>query len=1017
MFLLRRGPSSLLLSLLICVPVLNHAQQSNLRTRPGRALPAFIEAHSITGSPSPEAAPAAVHRQWSLNRRTTFVEEGRRTDAAGYTRTAYAQVFNGYPVDGARLTVVGREGSVTRIASDVFKITSRTASSSLSEDAARGAALAAVGAEKYLWQEDASTLHSAYATAAVAPVGHLCWAPVGGDVRAAPDWRLCYRFDVYATRPRSRHWVYVDAATGEVVWKRSRIAEGASVGTGVTLYSGNRTMITDSISPTLFHLLDTTRGGGIHTLDLNEGTNPAFAVEFSDVDNFWNTSTDLNKAANDAHWGAEVVYDYYDTAHNWQSYNGAGSPLISYVHVDVDYVNAFWDGTAMYYGDGNGTSYNPLTSMDVAGHEITHGVTEHTAGLIYSYESGALNESFSDIFGNTIERLAKPTDWSWRVGEEIGTSSSAYFRSMSNPGAKGDPDTYLGTNWYSGAADNGGVHTNSGVQNFWYYVLVEGDTGTNDFASAYSVPGLGLDKAKDIAFRALSVYLNPFSEYADARDATIAAATDLFGGCSAEVEQVTNAWYAVGLGAAYSSAGGSPVAFSADKTAHCSLPAVVGFAHSTTNVASVLWHFGDGGTSALATPAHTYTAAGSYTVKLVVTRCNGSVDSLSIPAYITIVPGTKFCDTTVLPAGGVVTSSACNGIVVDNGGPGADYAANTSGAVRLEPAGATGLRLRFLSFGTEAAYDFLYLYDGASATAPLIGVYDSTDLPAAGSYITLSGPSAYIRFTSDTYVEESGFVIEYECTLPAPVPAFAAGDAYDCDGVVSFSNSTSPADPANTFAWNFGDGGTSTDFAPTHAYTTPGTYTVTLIACSGAGFCDTVTMPAYVTAVVLIPTATVPDTVAVGVPFSVSAAAAAAAAFEWFVDGGSAVSGAPASLTCSVPGPHEVMLVAAAGLCTDTVRTSVWAKGSVTGISDRSDGALHVFPNPATDVVKVVTPLSWRDVHYTLRSAAGQVVSEGDRKNSQTIEIPVRGLPSGVYLLSVHSALDVRTVRVAVRRQ
>ena len=188
--------------------------------------------------------------------------------------------------------------------------------------------------------------------------------------------------------------------------------------------------------------------------------------------------------------------------------------------------------------------------------KISHGVTEYTANLVYSYESGALNESFSDVFGESIENFAQGNN-DWLMGDAIGAGGSGgALRSMSNPNAYNQPDTYQGSYWYSGSADSGGVHTNSGVQNFWFYLLSVGGNGTNDNGDSYNVSAIGMDTAASIAYRNLSVYLNSNSQYDDARAGAIQAAIDLYGAGSDEEIAVTNAWYAVGVGEAYD--GGNP---------------------------------------------------------------------------------------------------------------------------------------------------------------------------------------------------------------------------------------------------------------------------------------------------------------------------------------------------------------------------------------------------------------------------------------------------------------------------
>jgi Zn-dependent metalloprotease len=375
---------------------------------------------------------------------------------------------------------------------------------------------------------------------------------------------LAYKFNVYAQAPVSRDYIYVDAKTGEVIHKNAIIKHvNATATTAATRYSGNRTITTDQVTTSSYRLRETTRGLGIETYNMKKGTAYASAVDFTNTTNVWNagnyasTSTTKDNAALDAHWGAETTYDYWFTKHGRNSFDNAGAKIKSYVHFDLNYDNAYWDGTQMTYGDGSGTGgFNVLTALDVCGHEIGHAVCEKTANLVYSNESGAMNEGFSDIWGACIEAFGQnanvPNTNTWLIGENIEMRAGhVSLRSMSNPNAESQPDTYKGTYWYTGTADNGGVHTNSGVLNYWFYLLSMGGSGTNDISKAFSVTGLGIDVAAKIAFRGESVYLTSSSTYASARTATIQAATDLYGAGSAQVIATTKAWYAVGIGADY----------------------------------------------------------------------------------------------------------------------------------------------------------------------------------------------------------------------------------------------------------------------------------------------------------------------------------------------------------------------------------------------------------------------------------------------------------------------------------
>jgi Zn-dependent metalloprotease len=286
-----------------------------------------------------------------------------------------------------------------------------------------------------------------------------------------------------------------------------------------------------------------------------------------------------------------MTYDYFLLTFGRNSFDNNGAKIRSFVHYGSNYSNAFWNGSVMTYGDGNGTSFRPLTSIDICGHEIAHAVTSYSANLIYSYESGALNESFSDIFGNAIEFFADSSQFNWRIGEDATVSGNG-IRNMANPKTHGDPNTYKGTFWHSSSSDNGGVHTNSGVQNYWFYLLVRGDTGTNDNGDFFSVDSLGMLKAEQVAYRNLTVYLTSSSQYADARYYAIQSAADLYGDCSHEVEVVTNAWYAVGVGPAYDSN-----VFSTDfyvDTLFCYASEPIQFYSRSVNTGTYLWYFGDG---------------------------------------------------------------------------------------------------------------------------------------------------------------------------------------------------------------------------------------------------------------------------------------------------------------------------------------------------------------------------------------------------------------------------------------
>ena len=312
-------------------------------------------------------------------------------------------------------------------------------------------------------------------------------------------------------------------------------------------YSGTRTVETDANPSGGFRLRDMARGGGIITLNSQRRFSTAGAVDFVDNDNNWTAAeynnANFDNAAGDAQFGAEATFDYWRNVHGRNSWDNAGGQLRNYVHYGQGYDNARWDGSQMLYGDGS-AKFRPLTSLDVTAHEIGHGVCQATASLVYDGESGALNEGFSDIWGACIEQFTTAnlglTKSTWLIGEEIVLSGPA-LRSMSDPRSLGQPAYYKGQNWYTGSGDNGGVHTNSGVLNHWFYIVSQGKSGSNEGGNYYSVTGIGINSAARIAYRAESVYLTANSSYADARTFTIRAAQDIFGACAPEVVTVTNA--------------------------------------------------------------------------------------------------------------------------------------------------------------------------------------------------------------------------------------------------------------------------------------------------------------------------------------------------------------------------------------------------------------------------------------------------------------------------------------------
>jgi Zn-dependent metalloprotease len=448
------------------------------------------------------------------------------------------------------------------------------------------------------------------------------------------EMRLAFKFNIYAIDPMRRAWVYIDAENGETllrdeiikhadeIGKRQPAPTSTSVTTTVTTrYAGNRVIKTKQISgndpnsglpllasnPTeiylpgtaTFGLIDDSRGSGIETYDLNGvgglpvSIGPAYSQgkSFTDANNNWTLAEHRRGGANeaenddiawDAHWGASVVYDYWKQKHNRLSFDGNDAKIKSFIHSGVGYDNAFWNGSVMTYGDGSFPApggFKPLTSLDVCGHEIGHGVCSFTSDLVYAKESGAMNEGLSDIWAACAEYFAiRTVDPSlaalykpFFIGEQISANPARPLRRMDSPKAESDPDTYGGQFWRnpdcspSLANDQCGVHTNSGVLNKWFYLLTVGsgtgsgpdaayageDDSVNDLGNRYSVTGVGFDLSEKITYL-MELMLTSTATFAEAREVSIQIAASLSGSpCSALVKSVTDAWYAVGVGTAF----------------------------------------------------------------------------------------------------------------------------------------------------------------------------------------------------------------------------------------------------------------------------------------------------------------------------------------------------------------------------------------------------------------------------------------------------------------------------------
>ncbi|MBF6024229.1 M4 family metallopeptidase [Lysobacter niastensis] len=396
--------------------------------------------------------------------------------------------------------------------------------------------------------------------------------------------------------PQRLHY-FVDALNGEILATDSAVKTGTlpgdrygtgtppsppvltpATGTGNSLFAGTQPLGTAwNASRRLFELKDLTRGS-THIKDLGNGYRLEAGTLVVDADNKWGNGAMSDRVSTgvDAAYGFAKTWDYYKSNFGREGIRGDGAGAWGGIHYFINYVNAFWSDECfcMAFGDGDGTSIRPLVTIDIIGHEVSHGVTASTAGLIYSGESGGLNEATSDIFGAMIEYYANNAKQppNYVIGEQIFVNQAwnKNIRTMFKPYLdKISPDCYPndanpagGGNRTPAAWAGLDVHYNSGVANHFFYLLAEGavvpagyeagtpaNLGPSDLVcnGNTGLAGIGRDAAQQIWYRALTTYFTSTTNYAAARVATLQAAEDLFGAGSPQVTAVADAWNAVSV--------------------------------------------------------------------------------------------------------------------------------------------------------------------------------------------------------------------------------------------------------------------------------------------------------------------------------------------------------------------------------------------------------------------------------------------------------------------------------------
>lgn len=398
--------------------------------------------------------------------------------------------------------------------------------------------------------------------------------------------------------------VYISASDASILSLEPQVIHTDSVGTAKTYFRGTQTIVADYLGTNSFRMKDNARD--LNTYDGNLGN------YLKDSDNKWETAG--KEIAGDVHWGMGEMHNFMDDKFGWNSYANNGDSMVSILNFGGS-GNAFWNLSGNYatFLVNKTASVEPCAAMDVVGHEFGHGICDENADMVYTGETCMLHESFADISGAALEYYVDSTTANWLLGDEVWNGG---IRNIQNPATFRHPKTYKGTNW------GRGCHGNGGVQNYWFYLVAEGDTGTNDFSHSFSIPGLGRDTALQIIFRAVFYYARPRTNFPDMASYTLKATKDLYGTCGKELQLVWDAWKAVGIEDTTVQLINLDHGIVANKLRCTSLPVDQTFKSKGDPTRTVMWDFGNNDTSSSFDVSRTFTTYGPKTVMLSTTVCN-----------------------------------------------------------------------------------------------------------------------------------------------------------------------------------------------------------------------------------------------------------------------------------------------------------------------------------------------------------------------------------------------------------
>jgi Zn-dependent metalloprotease len=467
-------------------------------------------------------------------------------DDLGMVHYRYSQYFKGIPLENAEFIVHAKNNrALTANGALATNFAPTDGAPAISEEEALKIVTKRIPSEQYLREDnivgDLDKTYEGAKPSGYRPEGTLVFAQKPNT--DSQEWELAWMFKVYVLPLDNSRQIFISASNGSVL-KELPLFSNCFSGSGDTTFRGNQQFNTKRANDR-FYLTNDCEGNELTAVLLDSAGKK---VDIFDDDNNWIGN---NRSLVSSFWALDITYDYFRLVRNRRSYDGKNGNML--IRNDPNMKdggnNATGGGGVISIGFGStGSDNDDYNTVDIVGHEFTHSLIEKTAKLNTepNEESSALNESFSDIFGQLVERWdERNQNQDWVIGDDKGCAGTAVIcRDLKNPKTYKHPDTYKGKNWQNSKID---PHTNGGVQNRWFYLITDGEAGTNEDGIQFSVSGIGIDKSGRIVYRTLTQYLNADSDYKAAREGSINAAEDLFGVESNEVGQVIKAWCAVGL--------------------------------------------------------------------------------------------------------------------------------------------------------------------------------------------------------------------------------------------------------------------------------------------------------------------------------------------------------------------------------------------------------------------------------------------------------------------------------------